>query len=79
MGKPNLTGKKFFKVTNEKPDEKELEEISEEVSGEIDRKTFYKVYNEAIREPFDFLLIDLHKKENHPSMFRRNFNEYIII
>lgn len=69
-----ITHMLLFKTKNEK----ELEEIGEEVSGEIDKKTFYKVYNEAIREPFDFLLIDLHKKENHPSMFRRNFNEFII-
>ncbi len=58
--------------------EKELDEIAEEVAGEVSKETFMKVYNEAIREPFDFLFIDLHKKPEHPSMFRRNLNEFII-
>lgn len=58
--------------------EKELDEIAEEVAGEVDKKTFMNVYNYAIQEPFDFLFIDLHKKDTHPSMFRRNLNEFII-
>ena len=57
---------------------KELQEIAEEVSGEIDERTFSQVYGQAMQEPHDFLMIDLHKKENHPSMFRRNFDEFII-
>lgn len=57
---------------------KELEDIADECAGEVDRETFMKVYDTAIREPFDFLFIDLHKKDNHPSMFRRNLNEFII-
>jgi hypothetical protein len=30
-------------------------------------------------EPYPFLFIDLHKKENHPSMFRIRFNKFIIL
>ena len=30
------------------------------------------------REPYDFLYIDLHKKKEHPSMFRRKLDEFII-
>ena len=70
----NLTLMLLFKTKSEK----ELEEIAEEVSGEVNEKTFYEVYNRAMQQPFDFLLIDLHKKNNHPSSFRRNLNEFII-
>jgi hypothetical protein len=61
-------------------DERELQGIAESVAGEIDFETFYKVYNYAIGtgENFEFLFIDLHKKSNHASMFRKYFSEYII-
>jgi predicted O-methyltransferase YrrM len=48
------------------------------VAGEVDKDTFMKVYEEAIQKPFDFLFIDLHKKDNHPSMFRQNFDRFIL-
>lgn len=70
----NLTLMLLFKTKSER----ELAEIAEEVSGEVSEKTFYQVYNQAMQQPFDFLMIDLHKKDNHPSGFRRNFNEFII-
>ena len=62
-------------------DEKELIGIAESVAGEIDIDTFYKVYNYAIQDGknFEFLFIDLHKKPNHPSPFRKYFNEFIIV
>lgn len=69
-----MTHMLLFKTKNEK----ELDEIAEEVAGEINKKTFMKLYHEAIKEKFDFLFIDLHKKDNHPSMFRRNFNEFLM-
>ena len=58
--------------------EKELEDVAEEVGGEVSSLQFYDVYNRAIRETHDFLFIDLHKKDEHPSMFRRNFNEFLL-
>ena len=70
----NLTLMLLFKTKSGK----ELQEIAEEVSGEIDEGTFSHVYGQAMQEPHDFLMIDLHKKANHPSMFRRNFDEFII-
>lgn len=59
----------------------ELEDVAESVAGEIDDKTFHKVYEEAIGEGknYEFLFIDFHKKPNHKSMFRKRFDEYIII
>ena len=59
-------------------DRQEMKDVAESVSGEIDEELFNKVYDTAIREPYDFLFIDLHKKKEHPSMFRRRFDEFII-
>lgn len=59
-------------------DRQEMKDVAESVSGEIDEQLFNKVYDTAIREPYDFLFIDLHKKKEHPSMFRRRFDEFII-
>ena len=58
--------------------EKELQDVAEEVGGEVSTLQFYEVYNRAVRERHDFLFIDLHKKDSHPSMFRRNFDEYLL-
>lgn len=60
-------------------DAHELDEIADECGGEIDKETFMKVYEAAIKNPHDFLLIDLHKKPTAPSMFKRNFNEWILL
>lgn len=59
-------------------DRQEMKDVAESVSGEISEELFNKVYDTAIREPYDFLLIDLHKKKEHPSMFRRRLDEFII-
>jgi len=59
-------------------DRQEMKDVAESVSGEIDEELFNKVYDTAIKEPYDFLYIDLHKKKEHPSMFRRRFDEFII-
>lgn len=60
-------------------DSSELEEIASELSGEIPVETFMKVYEYATAEPHSFLFIDLHKKKTDPSMFRKQFSEYIIL
>ena len=62
-------------------DEKELNDVAESVGGEVDRDTFLKVYDFAIGdgEGHPFLFIDLHKKKNHVSMFRKRFDEYILV
>jgi hypothetical protein len=59
-------------------DSKQLQEISEECSGEVSPEVFMKVYDRAIQEKHDFLFIDLHSRPNHPSGFRRNFDEFIV-
>jgi hypothetical protein len=59
-------------------DKQEMKDVAESVSGEINEELFTKVYDTAIIEPYDFLFIDLHKKKEHPSMFRRKLDEFII-
>jgi len=62
-------------------DNKELDDIADSCGGEISKEQFVKVYNFAIETGGDhpFLFIDLHKKSNHPSMFRVNFDKFIIL
>ena len=70
----NLTIMILFKTSSQK----ELEDIYESVEGEIPKEKFIAVCEEAWKEPHDFLLIDLHPKANHPSMFRRNLDTFLI-
>jgi hypothetical protein len=61
-------------------DKAELLDVADSVAGEIDQETFMKVYDEAIGDgnSHQFLSIDLHRKSNHPSMFRRFFSDFLI-
>lgn len=59
-------------------DEKELQDIYGEVAGEIAYDTFKEVYDRATNEPHSLLFIDLHKKPEHPSMFRKNLDTFLI-
>lgn len=70
----NATSVILFKTKNER----ELKQITEELSGEVSPELFLEVYNYATNEPHSFLFIDLHRKAEHPSMFRKNFDEFII-
>jgi len=63
-------------------DLKELEKISVEIGGEVDKETFMKVYDQAMlpeHNPNPFLFVDLHKKDSHPSMFRSKFDKFIVV
>lgn len=64
----------LFKTKNDA----ELKQVIDECSGEVDEDLFLKMYYYATLKPHDFLFIDLHPKKEHPSQFRRCFNEYII-
>jgi len=38
-----------------------------------------KVHNQATKDSkFDFLVIDFHRKDTHPSPFRKNLDTFII-
>ena len=65
----------IFKNKNEH----ELKLIAEEVSGEIDKDTFFKVFEEATSVPYGFLTIDLNPKKTVKSQFRRCWNEYLYV
>jgi len=62
-------------------DNKELDDIADSCGGEISKDKFIQVYDFAIETggSHPFLFIDLHKKENHPSMFRVCFDKFIIV
>jgi hypothetical protein len=70
----NLTLMILFKTTSTK----EMWDIAESVEGEISTEKFLAVCKSAWKDDHDFLLIDLHPKKNHPSMFRRNFETFLI-
>ena len=61
-------------------DKQEMKDVADSVSGEIDEELFNKVYDTAIGDGTDypFLYIDLHKKKEHPSCFRRRFDTFIL-
>jgi hypothetical protein len=70
----NLTLMLLFKTTSAK----ELADIAEAVDGEISTEKFLSVCHAAWQAPHDFLMIDLHPRKSHPSMFRRNFDTFLI-
>jgi len=59
--------------------ERELLEIAEEFGSEVGVPQFMEVYKLATVDPHSFLMIDLHPKRDHPSMFRKNLSEFIIL
>lgn len=59
--------------------DKELDEVAREVGGEVDKQTFMRAYEYATAEPFSMLMVDFHKKDHHPSMFRKNLGEFIVV
>jgi hypothetical protein len=71
----NATSIILFKTKSEKA----LDEISLECAGEVSKEDFMSVYETAIQKDHDFLFIDFFKKASHPSMFRRNFTEFIML
>ena len=69
-----MTSLLLFKTQNEV----ELNEIAEEVSGEVSKNTFMAVYKIATADPHSFLMVDLHPKPHHPSAFRKNLDRFIL-
>jgi hypothetical protein len=59
--------------------EVDLKAVADEVAGEVDRETFFRVFKQATSAPHSFLLIDMHPKPEHPSMFRRGLDTFIIV
>jgi hypothetical protein len=57
---------------------KELNLIAEECSGECDSEKFMEVFEKATSDDYGFLCIDFNRKKEHPSMFRKCWNEWLI-
>lgn len=62
-------------------DEAELAKISSEMSGEVSKDDFMKVYNYAMDDgEYPFLFVDLHRRpKDHPSMFRSRYDKFICL
>lgn len=60
---------------------KELKLISEEMAGEVSPERFIEVYDFIMTDPSPHtsMFIDLHKKPNHKSMFRKNYTEFVVV
>jgi hypothetical protein len=57
----------------------ELYLICKEMSGEVSPEKFLEVYDYIMSDEEDrhvFMFIDLHRKPEHPSMFRKNYTEF---
>jgi hypothetical protein len=57
----------------------ELNLIAKEMAGEVSPEKFIEVYNYIMSDEEDrhvFMFIDLYKKDNHPSMFRKNYTDF---
>ena len=62
----------LMKISNKK----ELKNIAEEKSGNLDYKDFLKMYNYCTREPYSFMTIDATSTATIP--FKKNFDEPLI-
>ena len=62
-------------------DNQELKDVADSVGGEISEDLFNKVYETAIGDGknYEFLYVDLHPKKEHPSPFRKRFDEFILV
>ena len=59
-----------------------LELISKELSGEVDPEKFLEVYNYIMSDEEDkhvFMFVDLFRKPEHPSMFRKNYTDFVVM
>ena len=54
---------------------KELKRIAEEISGHLDYKDFFKMYNYCTKDPYSFMTIDT--RSTATIQFKKNFNEPI--
>lgn len=59
---------------------KELQLISQEMAGEVSPEKFIEVYDFIMTDPspHTMMFVDLFKKPDHPSMFRKNYTEFVV-
>ena len=54
---------------------RELQNISQDNSGDIDCKDFLKIYKDCTKEPYYFMTIDITLPTSNPMRFRKNFSK----
>ena len=52
---------------------KELQNIAQDNSGDVDFKEFLKIYNNCTSNPYYFMIVDTTLPSDNPMRFRRNF------
>ncbi len=60
----------------------ELNLIAKEFSGEVEPEKFLEVYEYIMSDEEDrhvMMFVDLHKKDSHPSMFRRSYLDFVVM
>ena len=60
-------------VTMKIQSKKELQNIAQENSGDIDFKDFLKIYKDYTSEPYSCMIINTTVPSGHPMRFRKNF------
>ena len=76
---PAIRGNLTLLMLGRMKSEKDLNAIADEVAGEVDRETFFRVFKQATDRPHSFLVIDMSPKPSHPSPFRRGLDTFIIV
>ena len=56
---------------------KELQNIAQDNSGDIDFKDFLKICKGCTKEPYSFMTIDTTLSSSNPMRFRKNFSELL--
>ena len=52
-----------------------------EMSGEVSPERFLEVYDYIMSDEEDkhvFMFVDLYRKPNHPSMFRKSYTSFVV-
>lgn len=59
---------------------KELDLIATEMAGEVSPEKFKEVYDTVMADdsPHTFMFVDLARKKEHPSQFRKNYVEFLV-
>ena len=68
----NSTHYLLMKIQNKR----ELQNITQDNSGDIDFKDFLKIYRDCTNEPYSFMTIDTTLCSSDPMRFRKKFSEY---
>ena len=80
-GLPKLVRQNAFQIAivNNTANKKELQSLCEACSGQCDEDVFYDLFKKSQQKDHDSFIVDfLHRKKDHPSMFRRNLDEFLI-